>query len=323
MAIKGFNESTLATSEIFADLNNINGDGKGPKDKAIHLIKTAKHLTNEDIEPTYIALRQVTDTLTKEAMLAFDENKLIIIFNDKPKESVNQALPFMTFKQGEGYKTYLFMDKYITIKRDGSLGLQSTILRDFLIGALISNGLKRNYDVMASNQYLQNIFTSIYVKFFMRIINREFSIGAEKNIFDTLQYWVGLYFLKNVMGANDTIDNLKAIAAKSVKYIDSVAIEDIHNQYVEADPKSLESLLELLKTASPRMKSLNKGTFISDWMNYYYIPSLMAIDVMEYFIFMVLTLLSGNNIINISASDIVKEAKGIKDLKGELLKIIQ
>lgn len=323
MGIKGFNESTLATSEIFSDLNELAGEGNGPKDKAVKLIKNAKHLTNEDIEATYITLRQVTDTLTKEAMLAFDEGKIILIFNDKPKDSVNQALPFMTFKQGEGYKTYLFMDKYITIKRDGSLGLQSTIFRDFLIGALISNGLKRNYSVMASNQYLQNIFTGIYVKFFMRIINREFSIGAEKTIFDTLQYWTGLYFLNNVMGANDSIENLKAIAAKSIKYIDNVTIEDIYNQYVSANPKSLEELFELFKSASPRLKTLNKGSFISDWMNYYYIPSLMAIDVMEYFIFMVLTLLSGNNIINISASDIVKEAKGIKDLKGELLKIIQ
>ena len=49
---------------------------------------------------------------------------------------------------------------------------------------------------------------------------------------------------------------------------------------------------------------------------------MMAIDNIEYLIFMVLTLLSGNNIINVHASDIVKETKGIKDLRGELLKLI-
>jgi len=37
---------------------------------------------------------------------------------------------------------------------------------------------------------------------------------------------------------------------------------------------------------------------------------------------MVLTMMSGNNVINISSSDIVKNAKGIKNLKPELEKLI-
>lgn len=323
MAIKGFNESSLATSEIFNDLNNMKEEGNGPKSAAINLIKTAKHLTNEDIEPAYIALKQINDALTKESLHLYDEDTITIIFNDKPNLSVNQALPFMTFKQGNDYKTYIFMDKYITIRRDGSLNVQSTILRDFLIGGAISNGLKRNYSLLSSNQYLANLFTDIYVKFFIRVINREYSIATNKNVLETLEYWIGLFFLKNVMNYNDTEVNIKNIATKPIKFMNELDIAEVYNKYMESNPSNLTDLLELLKTASPRMNNLNKGLFLSNWMNYYYIPSLMAIDTIEYFIFMVLALLSGNNIINISASEIVKEAKGIKDLRGELLKFLQ
>jgi len=49
---------------------------------------------------------------------------------------------------------------------------------------------------------------------------------------------------------------------------------------------------------------------------------MLAIDNIEYLIFMIICLLNGNNIININASDIVKETKGIKDFRGELLKLI-
>ena len=47
-------------------------------DKAINLIKNAKHLTNEDIEAAYISVKQVTDTLTREAIKAYSSNVIIV-----------------------------------------------------------------------------------------------------------------------------------------------------------------------------------------------------------------------------------------------------
>jgi hypothetical protein len=81
-------------------------------------------------------------------------------------------------------------------------------------------------------------------------------------------------------------------------------------------------MLNVLKQFSPRLKTLSWPSFISDWINYYYVPSMLATDTIDYLIFMVITLLSGNNIISIAASDIVKETKGIKNFRGELLKLI-
>lgn len=321
MAIRGFMESSLATSEVYDGLNKMTG-GDGPTEKAKTLIKTAKHLTNEDIEAAYISVKQISDSLTRAAMKAFDDGRIILIYNNVPTQSVTQALPFITFKTNAGYRTYVFMDKYISINRDGVMTLQAPILRDLLIGALISNGLKNNYQNLASNEFLQNILTEIYTKFVTRILNREFSIMTDKIVYDTIQYWISKYFLINIFGSTDTPENIENLAKKNFKYIDELKYEEIKQEYDNANPTKISELLDLVKTASPRMKTLGLNVFLSDWINYYYIPSMLAVDTVEYLIFMTVVLLSGNGIISISASDVVKEAKNIKSYRGELLKLI-
>jgi hypothetical protein len=292
------------------------------QEKAVNLIKTAKHLTNEDIEVTYIALKQITDTLTRAALSAFDNGQTVLVYNSVPALSISQAIPFLTFNTKSGYKTYVFVDKYITVSREGVLTMQPPILRDLLIGALIANGLKRDYSKLANSQYMSKTTMGIYGDLFMRIINREFSIASKKDEFETLRYWVNRYFLENVFGTNDSVENIDKLSAAHIKHLDEIQMTEIKKRYDSANITSLSELLDLMKETTPRMKTLNMGMFLNDWVNYYYIPSMLACDNIEYLLFMIVTMLSGNNIINISASDIAKEAKGIKAFRGELLNLI-
>lgn len=329
MAIKGFYESSLATSEIFNGNSDKGIPGVNNTDpnntvtqKAINLIKTAKHLKNEDIEAAYISVKQITDTLTRAAMKAYDDERIVLIYNDVPSLSVSQAVPFITFKTPRGYVTYVFVDKYITISRDGVMSMQAPVLRDLLTGALVANGLKNHYDLLANNQYMQKVLMEVYDKFVTRILNREFSIAADKVVFDTVQYWINRFFLTRILNSNDSPENLEILSKSHFKFIDEMKYTDIKAQYESINPEKFSDLLELLKLATPRMRTLNLGTFLSNWINYYYVPSMLAVDNIEYLIFMMITLLSGNSIISISASDIVKEAKNIKSFRGELLKLI-
>jgi hypothetical protein len=321
MAITGFNESSLATSEVFQGLAKLSGSD--PKEKAINLIRTAKKLTNEDIEAAYIQLKQYSNGLSRAALRAFDDETIILLYNSVPSLSITQALPFITFKTKDGYKTYVFMDKYVRINKSDIMEVQVTVLHDLLVGALLANRLKTNYAVMASNQYLQKTFLDIYVQLFRRILNRDYSIASIRKESDICQYFISRFFLTHVFGANETEENIETLAVSGIKALDELTITGVKNQYDEANPSNLSELLDLLKTVTPRMKTLALGTFLSGWVNYYYIPSMLAVDTMEYLIFMVLTLLSGNNIISIQASDIVKETKNIKVLREELLKVIE
>lgn len=320
MAIEYLRESTLSNSEVWSGLNNLGG--RSAKDRAVDLIKTCKHLSAGDIETSYITLRQMSDTLTRAGIKAFDMGKVQLIYNPNSSISLTQAIPFLTFKQSFGYITYIFADRFITMTRDGILNMQASILRDFLITGVISNGIKNNYRALSSNQLLGKILMEIYVKLFSRVINRIYSIGADKKLFDSVQYWIGRFFLERVLESADNKENIEILAASVYKYIDEVTAAQNQQIYDKANITKLSHLLSILNNASPRMRTLQLGTFLNEWNNFLYSPALLAADNIEYFIFVVLTLLSGNNIVNISSSDVVKEAKNIKNLKPELEKLI-
>lgn len=321
MAIIGYMESSLATSEVFQDINNIDPKSK-TTDKVINLIKTSKHVTNTDIEAAYVSILQVTDTLTREAVKAFNNGTLVLLYTSVPELRATQALPFITLKSGGSNKTYIFLDKYIKITRDGVMSIQPTYLRDLLISGLIANGIRNNYTKLAGSTYLQKALSDIYVKFVIRILNREFSIQADKVVYDTLQYWIAKFFLIRIMQATDSPENIERLASANFRALNELQVADIKQKYDDANPTKFSELLTLLRDASPRMKTLNRGTFSSDWVNYYHVPSMLAIDNVEYLIFMIITLQSGNNIISIAASDIVKEAKNLKGFREEMLKLV-
>lgn len=316
-----FRESTLGGSEIFSGINSMDSD-QTVINRAVNLIKTGRKLTNEDIETAYISVRQISDTLTREAIKAFDEERVQLIYNQNPALSVSQALPFISYRRKNGPVGYIFVDKYISVSRDNVMNISAPVLRDLLTAGMISAGLKNNYNKLQSNQLLQQILLDVYTKFFIRIINRLYSVASNKEVLETIQFFVSKYFLLNVFETLDDDDVVNSLCSEQLKYIDDLKFQEIKTQYSIANPKTISQLLELIKTTSPRMKTLGLGIFLSNWINYYYTPATLAIDTIEYLIFMTLTLLSGTNIVSITASDVVKESKNIKSFRGELLKII-
>jgi hypothetical protein len=317
MPIIHFNESSLATSEIFKGINDVSSENQ--VEKAKRIIKNNKPLTKDDIETVYIQIKQYPNSLSRAALKSFEEEKIILIYNENRELSVSKALPFITFKMSSGYKTYIFMDNYITRNKDGILNLQAPIFHDLIVGASISNSLKINYNKLRDNQLLPPLLMDIYAKLVMRVLNREYSIAADKILFDSLVYWINKFFIHRVVGIED---NVESMLTKHFKYIDDLKYSEIKIQYDDVNPINISEFLELVKTISSRMKTLALGIFLSNWINYYYPPATLAIDTIEYLIFMVMSLLNGNNIVNVMASDMVKETKNIKPIREELLKLI-
>lgn len=322
MAIKIYQESSLGTSEIFKEINSIDG-GENTQTKAMNLIKTAKHLTVNDIEAAYISVKQVTDSLTRSAIKAFDNDKTVLIYNEDPSKSVSKTLPFITFKMKSGsYITYVFMRQYISINRNGIMTLQPAILRDLLIAAAISTGIRTEYTRLSNNVYLRDILAELYTQFMTRIINRQYSVQSNRIAFESLRYWIKKFFMLRIFGTNDTPENIENSITKDFKYLEKLQLDEISRIYEDINPTVISELVDVLKNASPRMANMSLARFYSDWVNYYGVPSMLALDNIEYLIFMITSLQSGNNIISIAASDIVKECKGIKGFREELLKLI-
>jgi len=313
-------ESTLATSEVFNGLNEMSGSNQ--IEKAINLIKTAKHLSVDDIEGAYIQIRQYPNSLSRAAVKAFEEGQVALVYNQIKSNSVSVALPFITFQTQGKTVTYVFVDNHVRLTKDGVLNIQYTVLHDLLVGALVANKLKTNYEALLSSQYLQKILMTVYTKFVIRVLNKEYQFAADKTSFDTIQFWVNKFFLLNIFGSKDSPDNIDKLSSDNVKSLDEMKLDDVKRLYNEKDPSSVTGLLELVKTGSARMNSLTLATFLSSWINYYFPISILAIDNVEYLIFMVFTLLRGTNLVSINAADIATETKNIKLLNEELIKLI-
>lgn len=317
MAIKGYMESTLSQSEVFQGLES----NLHIRDKAMYLIKNSKHLTNEDIEAAYIQCKQITDSLTVAALKAFDREETVLVYNTIKKMSMTQAIPFITFKTSGKRTTYVFMDNYVSSPNPGQMNVQPAILRDLLIGAYVSNSIRNNYTGLSNNQYLMKICMEMYDKFFTRVINRLYSVGADKIVFDTIRYWIRRFFLEVVYGATDSIENIDSLAKSHIKYLDEMVINQIKEEYDSASPHDLSGLLDMFKELSPRMHAIGLGQVLNEWINFYHNPFTLGIDNIEYFLFGVESLKNGSPLVNFHAADIVTEQKGIKDLNAELLKI--
>lgn len=321
--IRTYTESTLGKSEVFQSIDTSSTPTQ--QERAKTLIKSAQILKNEDIEGAYVQVKQITDSLTRLALKAFDSQQVQLVYNNTANQPMSQGIPFLTFNTPRGYVTYVFVNKYLSVSRDGVYTMQSAVLRDLLIAGTISRGIKEHYQRMASNQALEKLLMNIYTEMFFRILNRLYSIAADKQLSEKTKYFINKFFLLYVFGTYENPDNVEILSRSHMKdgVLDDLALQEIRQQYDSAPPQKLSELLEIIKKLSPRMNPLANGVFLVEWINYYYTAALLAIDNIEYLIFAALTLLSGNNIVNIAASDIVKETKGIKALRSELLKIIQ
>ena len=322
MAIRGFNESSIATSKVWAELNTL--DPKHTmQDKAVKLIKgDARELTNEDIQAAYVAVKQISDSLTIASVKAFDNQIVRMLYTPTPSKAMNRAIPFLTFRTQGRYTTFIFTGRQTIVDKGNVLSIQAPVFRDLITGATVANGIRTNYDRMTANSYLQQTLMKLYCTFICRILNRGYSIMTEKVMFDKIQYWVCRFFVEAVFGVTDTPENIDKMASVNLKFLDNITMQETANAYNQVNPKNIDDLLNLMKSQITRMSSLSLGRFLSSWMDYYHEPALLAVDTIEYLVFMIICLLSGNNIINVAASDIVKNMKGINQLRGELLKLV-
>lgn len=313
-------ESTLKSSLVFSELNEMSPESIFQK--AVLLIKNLPPVKMQEIESAYVQIKGFSNSLARSAIKEFDQGKIVLLYNKNVAQRMTLAVPFFTFKKQDDYVTYVFMDKYMSESKDGGYSVNTSALYDLLVSALISNAIKRNYNRLANSSYLEKTLCSLYTKFVTRIINREFSIISDKVLYDKVSFWIGKFFLTKIFETPLNETAVTELLKRDIRYAEELQINEMIANYNQANPQNVRDLIELIKTGSPRLSSLNYASFVSQWVNYFYSSALLGIDNIEYLIFMVICLLGGNNIISIAGSEMVKETKGILQFKPELLKLL-
>lgn len=315
-----FNESSLSNSLIF---KNFDKSINGVVNKAKEAINNTKQITNEDIQFQYMKLKQYGNAFAKASVIAFDQGLLKLIYDEDPQYSLSMAFPFLTFKRGDQYVTYIFLNPYSTINRDGQFTINETAFNVLMQAAYAANRIKTHPDRVYANNYMETITLEIYVKMIMRILLREYGFGSEKDIVDIIEYFISRFYLERVFESKSGQESIEILSTKHFRYVDDIKRNEIKDLYDKSNIQTFEDLLMLIKSQMARMQTLNLRTFVDKFMQVYYMPALMAIDNFEYLVFVIICLLNGaGNIINIKAKDIVTETKNIKMFNQELMKLI-
>jgi hypothetical protein len=331
MAISGFNESAVVEYELFNESKLGESIIFKKFDEADNVLERAKKLiggdgrilTREDIESQYMSIRQYADSFSKAALSAFDNGTIKLIYAEVPKNAPwTQAIPFLSFRQGNKLTTYIFMNEYAGLNRQGKFTIVPATLNILFRSAFAANRIKENNDRVVSNQYFQKVTMEIYGKIIARVFMREYLAGSDRVLMDGLNYLIHRFFLAKVFESVEQPESIEKLATLHFRFIDDLKYSELRALYNNTNPQNFQEFIEMVKPLSPRMDNLTLKIFMDRFLIMYHGPALLAIENYEYLIFMIIALLTGGNIISIGAHELVAETKNIKSFNSELLKLI-
>ena len=195
-----------------------------------------------------------------------------------------------------------------------------------LEGAYVAYKYATYPNKMEKSLGLMKVCTNIYVNMIMRILNKEYAIGNDRDLQQQVAFIIGLFFLKSVwMSHNDDVNF--AYACNSCRIgtegINKAPLLMTMEDYNEKGIKTIEDLLGYLKTLSPRFNSLNFRYFLQCYINMFKDGAMFGLECLPYFLYSIQASMIGSFLVNQPIiSDITKNIKGMNTFYPELVKTV-
>lgn len=316
-------ESSLNDSVIFKTLNN-NGNLTSIM---ANVIRTGKALDESFLEEQLLLINKTKlSPLADKVIDAYKKGDIAVIFSDTAR--VPQALPFTVLKVQGKLKAFVFVNNYGTLTKAKDVGdkqylnMPAKDLYVLLEGAYI--GL-RYYEYPVSiirNNGLMKTIDMIYTAMFLRLLNKEYSLSIDKELNDKVTFVVSKFFLEKVWGSSNESINT-SYSLNNILTPTNATIVQANEEYNSAKPQTVEELLALISTFSPRFQSLTMRYFTQMYLNTYKAPAIFSMECLPYTIFTICGSMLGSFIINQPIiMDIIKGIRGANTLYPELMKSV-
>lgn len=315
--------ASLATSTLFQTLN-----AHGEMTKVVNeCIQKGKVITPENIEEQILQIKRThISPLADDVLAAYEKREIILLYSDVVK--VPQPLPFTVVSVQGQIRTYVFLNNYGTFVDKGKISggayfnMPMRDLYTLMEAAHVSRsyfgypaGLKKNLGLM-------RICCTIYTNMVLRILNKEYALSMEPEVYNRVSYCISIFFLETIWGStNRDVNNSYATSnILSPNKQDLILLAD---QYRQKNITKIEELLAFLKEVTPRFTNLNIRYFTQCWINLYKASALFGMECLPYFIYTVQATLLGSFLVNQPIiSDITKNIKNINIFYPELSKAI-
>ena len=317
-------ETALSSSVLYQAFN-----GNAEMTKIIlEAIKNSTIITKEYIEEQILQIKRTNiSPLSEQVLQAYENGEITILYSNIKK--VPQTLPFFATKVHGKIKVFVFVNNYGTISKakNGSgekyLNISMKDLYVLMEGALTAYNLAMYPHKASKSLAMMKVTCNIYTNMIIRIMNKEYAISMDQDLYGKVSFCIGKFFLNKVWGyTNDNV--VFSYAKSSVSVVtSSTELLIVDKLYDNANIETIEDLIRFIASFSPRLKSLNFRYFVQCFINTYKASTLFGLECLPYFLFTVESTMIGSFIVNQPIiSDITKNTKGMNVFYPELVKIV-
>lgn len=282
------------------------------------------------LDPSYIQeqLMQMKRTrispLVDKVMGAYEKEDIVIIFSKTTR--VPKALPFVVLKVQGKLKAFIFVNNYgkLTENKNTSEEYLNMPMKDLYVlmeGAFIGLTYYKYPVQVTKNLGLMKITNQIYTEMFLRILNKEYALSLNQDIYDTASFSISKFFLKRVWECKND-DIATSYAMGTIVSPDKTNLTIANDLYDEKDPDSFPKLIAYLADLSPRLGKLNLRYFTQCWINTYKASAIFGMETLPYFLFIIEATMIGSFIVNQPIiSTMIKNIRNMNLFYPELSKI--
>lgn len=314
----------MEDSYIFSLFN----ENKELTSKMLSYIKSSVSIDEDVLQEQLLQIRKSRiSPLSEEVLGAYARGEIETLFSKTVKVPI--ATPFIVRRDpgfrgnAQGIRSTIFIANYGTIaKTTGNFDIPMKNLYILLESAYIALFIHTHPTQIQRNIGLMKIVCSIYTSLFSRILNKEYSLSLDQDLYDRVNFIISKFFLEKVweLTNKDVIFNTACVNIMNPNIID---LKLINEQYESANVKDISDALILVRDLSPRMSNLSVKYIIQRFMTTYNGGGVIAIDYLPYMFFIIINTLLGGFLLNqTSLADIVKNQKMIKSFYPELVKML-
>lgn len=323
-------EATLTSSVGMRMFNN----NKEMTIRINEVIKKGVVIEKPSIElQLYQIKRSRLSPLVDKVLTAY-ENQDIVLLHCGDGTKVPPGTPFVTVKSGSYIRSFVFLNNFTGIKIDKTtnvpmLDIQMKDLYALMESAYVSKKYYEYQSLLQRNLGLMKMCVVLYTNMILRILNKDYSLSMDKLAYDKVSFCISKFFLETVWEAKNpgVITQYSMANILNPDKSELAILEDEYDAYMKAidTPPSFIDLTRFLSERFPRLRDLHIRLFMQSYINYYKPNAMFGLDVLPYFLFIVISTILGSFVINQTImKDIIKNTNTVKmgAFYAELSKIV-
>ena len=302
------NVKSLRDTFLFTQMNQ-----GGYIDKKLELFKnpnSAIVVTHEMLEEPLMRINKTFKYPAKLAVLEAYKNGALVpmVLQKSVNDRMPVCIPFLI--NTDRSKAMVFIDNYSTPTSSGDVNIDHKKLYCLMESAYLAlMGIPRNASAVINKGSL------IFAHIFTKVLNKKFSLNTDKMALNKVIFIASKYYLSNLLGMTDQA-MIFNYALKNCNSATEILMKDIDAEFTPDCFVSIAAFLEkMAKLPYKFVSGFQKITvrdYVEAFAEMYGQSTILALENLDYFIFMISSVVIGAYLNNQTTLEDIIDADGAK-----------